>query len=372
MKDIRMNKLAKNLIGYSTRLEKGERILIEGVGVDCIPLVKELVNEAYEAGGIPFVTLKNNEITRLILNESTVEQLNDMAQWELARMKRMDAYIGIRASSNVSELGSVGGEKMNAYMEHFSTPVHFEERVKNTKWCVLRYPNHSMAQLADMATEMFEDMYFNVCNLDYSKMSKAMDNLVEYIEKTDRVRIIGKGTDICFSIKGLPAVKCDGERNIPDGEVYTAPVRDSVNGVLAYNAPAVYQGVTFENIRFEFKDGKIIDASANNTERINKILDTDEGARYIGEFSFGLNPYIETPMKDTLFDEKIKGSIHFTPGRAYDECDNGNRSAIHWDLVYIQRPEYGGGEIWFDDRLIRKDGLFVVEELRCLNPENLR
>jgi aminopeptidase len=286
-------------------------------------------------------------------------------------MKDMQAYIGIRSGENVSELGAVPSDKMKIYQEHFQKPVHSEQRVKYTKWCVMRYPNPSMAQLADMATEQFEDFYFKVCNLDYSKMSKAMDSLVDYMKDVDRVRITGKDTDLAFSIKGLPAIKCDGKLNIPDGEVFSAPVKDSVNGYITYNTPAVYQGITFSNIRLEFKQGKIVKATANDTERIEKIFDTDEGARYVGEFAIGVNPYIEKPMKDTLFDEKIKGSIHFTPGSCYDECDNGNQSAIHWDLVFIQRPEYGGGEIWFDNTLVRKDGVFVVKELECLNPENL-
>jgi aminopeptidase len=244
--------------------------------------------------------------------------------------------------------------------------------VNNTKWCVMRYPNESFAQLAGMSTDDFEDFYFNVCNLDYSKMSKAMDNLIELMEKTDKVRIVGPGTDLTFSIKGIPAIKCDGKMNIPDGEVFTAPVRDSVNGVITFNTPAVSEGFTYEDIRFEFKDGKIIGATSNDTDRINKKLNTDEGARYIGEFAIGVNPYILKPMKDTLFDEKIMGSIHLTPGRCYDEASNGNKSAIHWDLVLIQTKEYGGGEIYFDDVLVRKDGLFVVEPLLCLNPENLK
>jgi aminopeptidase len=370
MKDPRYETLAENLINYSIKLKPGEKILIEIIGNETA-LTKELVKEAYKAGGVPFVTIKNNELTRVLLTESTKEQIKDMAAFEIKRMKEMQAYIGIRAGDNVSEMGAVPPEKMNIYMEHYSKPLHSEIRVKQTRWCVLRYPNHSMAQLAGMATDIFEDFYFNVCNLDYSKMSKAMDNLVKFIEKADKVRITGKDTDLAFSIKGMPGIKCDGVMNIPDGEVFTAPVKNSVNGYITYNVPAVYQGFTFENIRLDFKDGKIIKATANDTERITKIFDTDEGARYIGEFSIGLNPYIDKPMKDTLFDEKIKGSIHFTPGSAYDECDNGNKSAIHWDLVFIQRPEYGGGEIWFDDILIRKDGLFVPEELLCLNPENL-
>lgn len=370
MNDPRIETLAKNLINYSVRLQPGENILIEVIGNE-VPLAKALIKEAYSAGGFPFLTIKNQQLLRTILNECSEEQIKATAEFEIARMKQMKAYIAIRASDNVSEMGDVPAEKMKLYMAHYVNPLHSEQRVKYTKWCVLRYPNFSMAQLAGMSTEAFEDFYFKVCNLDYSKMSRAMDSLVKLMEKTDRVRITGKDTDLTFSIKGLPAIKCDGQMNIPDGEIFTAPVRESVNGIISYNVPAVYQGVTFENIRLEFKDGKIVKATANDTERVNKIFDTDEGARYVGEFAIGVNPYIEKPMKDTLFDEKIKGSIHFTPGGCYDECNNGNKSAIHWDLVFIQRPEYGGGEIWFDDTLIRRDGVFVPEELQCLNPENL-
>lgn len=370
MKDPRIEQLAKNLINYSVALKPGEKILIENIGNE-IPLTKELIKEVYKAGGIPFLTIKNNELLRVLLNDCGIEQIKETVSFEISRMKEMNAYIGIRAGENISELGTIPPEKLKIYMEHYSKPLHSEQRVKHTKWCVLRYPNHSMAQLADLATELFEDFYFKVCNLDYSKMSHAMDSLVKVMEKTDKVRITGNNTDLTFSIKGLPAIKCDGKMNIPDGEVFTAPVKNSVNGIISYNTPTVYQGATFENICLEFKDGKIIKATANNTDRINEIFNTDEGARYIGEFAIGVNPYIEKPMKDILFDEKIKGSIHFTPGSCYDECNNGNKSSVHWDLVFIQRPEYGGGEIWFDHTLIRKDGIFVPEELHCLNPGNL-
>ncbi|MEX2104113.1 MAG: aminopeptidase, partial [Bacilli bacterium] len=258
------------------------------------------------------------------------------------------------------------------YDVYYRQPVHLEQRVKRTKWVVLRYPNASMAQLANMSTSGFEDFYFNVCNLDYGKMSRAMDPLKALMDRTDRVRIVSPGTDLTFSIHGISAVKCDGRRNIPDGEVYTAPVKHSVQGTLHYNTPSVYAGVTFENIQFRFENGKIVEATSNDTVRLNEVLDSDEGSRYIGEFSLGFNPFIMKPMKDTLFDEKIDGSLHFTPGQAYDEADNGNRSSVHWDLVLIQRPEFGGGEIWFDDVLIRKDGRFVIPELEPLNPENLK
>lgn len=371
MRDQRVNQLARNLVQYSTHVKPGEKVLIEAIGLE-IPLVKALIEEIYKAQGIPFLTIKNQELLREILKECKLEQLQKMAKYELVRMKEMDAYIGIRSGENISELSDVPADNMSMYFAHFLDPVHFQERVSNTKWVILRYPNYSMAQLAGTSTEAFEDFYFDVCNLDYAKMSKAMDALVDLIGRTDKVRITGLDTDLSFSIKGMSGIKCAGEMNIPDGEVYTAPVKDSVNGYISYNTPAVYQGSTFENIRLEFKNGKIVNATANDTTRINKIFDTDEGARYVGEFSLGVNPYILKPMKDTLFDEKIMGSIHFTPGSAYDDCFNGNKSAVHWDLVYIQTPEYGGGEIWFDDVLIRKDGRFVVKELENLNPENLK
>lgn len=371
LKDPRIEQLAKNLINYSIQLQKGEKVLIENFGLQK-ELVSALVNEAYKAGGFPFVSIKDHQIDRALLMGGQEEQYNLIADFEAEVMKNMDAYIGLRAGNNINEFADVPDEKMRLQGKTVGQKVHREIRVPNTRWVVLRYPTSSMAQLAKMSTEQFEDFYFNVCNLDYSKMDKAMDALVTLMNKTDKVRLTGVDTDITFSIKDIPSIKCSGQMNIPDGEVYTAPVRDSVNGKITYNTPSPYNGFTFENVQLTFKDGKIIDASANDTDRINKIFDTDEGARYIGEFAIGVNPYILHPMQDILFDEKIDGSFHFTPGQAYDDAYNGNKSNIHWDMVMIQRPEYGGGEIYFDDVLIRKDGRFVIDELNDLNPENLK
>lgn len=371
MKDPRIEKLAKNLINYSINLQKGEKVLIENFGLQK-ELVTALVKEAYAAGGYPFVLLKDNEVDRALLMGAEEEHFNMMAEFEANVMGNMDAYIGLRSGNNINELADVPDDKMKIQGQTIGKKVHREIRVPKTKWVVLRYPTTSMAQLAKMSTEGFEDFYFNVCNLDYSKMSEAMDNLVTLMNKTDKVRLTGPGTDLTFSIKDIPAIKCAGEANIPDGEVYTAPVKDSVNGKITYNTPSPYQGFTFENVSLTFSDGKIVEATANDSERINKIFDTDEGARYIGEFAIGVNPYILHPMQDILFDEKIDGSFHFTPGQAYDNAYNGNQSNIHWDMVNIQRPEYGGGEIYFDDVLIRKDGRFVIPELESLNPENLK
>ena len=371
MLDPRIKKLADNIINYSCALKKGEKVLIESIGQQD-ELVNELVRKAYEVGGIPYVKLIHPSVERNLLMHCTKEQLELKTKLDKELMSNMQAYVGIRGGDNSFEYSDVPNENMRLYQSDYWHTVHGEIRVKKTKWVVMRYPAPSMAQLATKSTEQFEEFYFDVCNLDYSKMNKAMEPLKVLMDKTDKVRLVSKDTDITFSIKGIGAVKCSGEKNLPDGEIYSAPVRDSVNGRITFNTPSLNEGFTFENVSLLFKDGKIIDATCNDTERINKIFDTDEGSRYVGEFAFGVNPFINTPMKDILFDEKIAGSIHFTPGACYDDAYNGNQSAVHWDFVLIQTPEYGGGEIYFDDVLIRKDGKFVIKDLEGLNPENLK
>ena len=371
MMDPRIQKLAKTLVGFSTRVQPGENVLIEARdgGED---LVKALVREVYAAGGRPFVWLRNKEIERELALGCTREQLALRAEADALLMSRMQAYIGFSAIRNDSEMSDVPAERMEWMSCVYEEPVHGKIRVPKTRWCVLRYPTPAMAQAASMSMEGFEDFFFDVCTMDYSRMDRAMDPLKALMERTDRVRITGPGTDLSFSIKGMPAIKCAGEANIPDGEIYTAPVRESVNGVLRYNTPSLMDGYTFENVCLTFENGRIVRAEANDTERINRIFDMDAGARYVGEFAIGVNPFIRKPMKNTLFDEKIMGSFHFTPGACYEDCDNGNRSALHWDLVSIQTPECGGGEMYFDDVLVRRDGRFVLPELECLNPENLK
>lgn len=370
MLDNRIAVLAKNLVNYSVKAGKGDKVLIEAYDVDSA-LVTQLIKEIRKNGAYAFVEMYDSKVQRRLLMDADETYCSLLTKYNRVRMEDMDCYIGIRGAYNSFESSDVPGEKMDMYSRIYSHPIHHDLRVCKTRWVVLRYPNDSMSQLAGMSTEKFEDFYFNVCNLDYSKMDRAMTPLVELMNKTDRVRIVAKDTDLTFSIKGIGAIKCSGACNIPDGEVYTAPVKDSVNGVITYNAPSIENGIKFEHVRLEFKDGKIINATSNYTDDSNKIFDTDEGARYVGEFAIGVNPYIIQPMGDILFDEKISGSIHFTPGCCYEDADNGNKSAVHWDLVLIQTPEYGGGKIYFDDVLIRDNGRFVLKELDCLNPENL-
>lgn len=372
MTDPRIETLAKGLINYSCAVKAGENILIEAIDVPHA-FTKALIRAAREAGGRPLVLLKAVEINRALMLAGTKEQWDLIADIERAQMERVQCYIGARGNPNVSELSDVPAEQQKTYENTVWKRVHHEVRIKKTRWVVLRWPSPSMAQLAEVSTEAFEDFYFKVCTLDYGKMSRAMKPLVELMQKTDQVRLKGPAdTDLSFSIKGIPAIPCDGKLNIPDGEIFTAPVRESVNGVIRFNCPSLQRGITHNDVRLVFKNGKIVQATSTMTEKLNEVLDTDPGARYVGEFAIGVNPYCTKAMKDTLFDEKIAGSIHFTPGSCYDEADNGNKSDIHWDLVMKQTPDVGGGEIYFDGRLVRKDGLFVLDELAALNPENLK
>ena len=364
MQDERFDKLAKLLVEYSVRLKRNETVLIEAFDIPD-EMTAALIRAARKAGGVPFAQVYHARVNRALALEVSDRQLNIMASHELARMKKMNAYIAMRGSHNITELADVPPDKMQLIGKKMR-PVQ-DQRVKHTKWVVLRWPTPSMAQLAGMSTDAFEDFFFEVCTLDYRKLQPGMKALKALMERTDRVQIKAPGTDLNFSIKGIPAVICGGDRNIPDGEVFTAPVKDSVEGQLTFNAPSIYQGAAFDGIQLNFKRGKIVDASSNETKKLNKILDSDTGARYIGEFSLGFNPRVFQPMRDILFDEKIAGSFHFTPGQAYEEADNGNRSQIHWDMVSIQRPEYGGGEIYFDGKLIRKNGEFLPKQLRSLN-----
>ncbi len=371
MKDPRAEKLADILVTHSTRLAPGDRVLIETFDVPG-EFAALLVRRAAAAGAVPLVSLKQAAVLRALYAVSSTEAIQLMADAERYRMQHMNAYIGVRGAPNMTELADVPAEQMNRYQTHWWKPVHLDLRIPKTKWVVLRWPGPAMAQAAGMSSEGFEEYFFDVCTLDYRRMAAAMAPLRERMMRTDQVRIVGPGTDLRFCIKGIPAIACGGERNIPDGEVFTAPVRDSAQGHVTFNARALYLGTPFENVRLEFEGGRIARATADRTDRLNAILDTDAGARYLGEFSLAFHPGILHPMGDALFDEKVAGSLHLTPGNAYDEADNGNRSAVHWDLVLIQRPEYGGGEVTFDGELIRKDGRFVPPDLAGLNPERLR
>ena len=366
MKDPRISHFAQILVDYSTRVGKNDVVFINSAGFEAAPLVKELYSLCLERGA-QYVEYAFSvpEIELVFFNTANRRQLDRFPQHKMDFYKMLTVYIGIAAGDNSMVMANARQEAVVA-RQKVTRPL-IDQRVKHTRWVVTRYPTHAAAQDAQMSLDEYEDYLFSACCRDWAAESRKQNKLKKLIDQTDKVRIVAPDTDITFSIKGLPGIKCDGRFNMPDGEVFTAPVKDSAEGYITYNCPSIYQGREFNGVRFEFRKGKIIKATAEAgmTEALNKILDTDDGARYIGEFALGVNPGIQRPMRNILFDEKIFGSIHLTPGQSYDECDNGNRSAVHWDLVKLLAD---GGEIWFDDTLIQKNGLFVHHKLLDLNP----
>ena len=371
--DERLTIQARNILTKSVKIKKGEKIYIEGFGDSVRLLLNEFIKIAIELGAEPFYFHNDNLFIKSMLDGADENQIKNWGEIHKSIMDKCDSYIGIRGYDDVFLLSDVKADKTALFDKHFYTPVHFKSRIPNTRWCVMRYPNNTMAALSKMSTTSFEDFYFNACLVDYEKMGEKMTPLQELMIKTDKVKIIAPDTNLEFSIKGLGAIKSCGGHNIPDGEVFTAPVKDSINGVVQFNTDTISEGVFYSNIKLEFENGRIIKGtSLANDDKLQEVLDSDEGARYIGEFALGLNPYITFPILDILFDEKIAGSFHMAIGNAFDDMCNGNKSATHWDLIQMQDAEHGGGEIYFDDVLIRKDGLFVIPELLGLNPENLK
>lgn len=372
--DERITKLAGNIIKNSVQLQKGEKIYIEAFGASIKDFFNELIRETIKSGGCPFYFYNDASFEKSLIEGASEQQIETYTAIHKKLMEEADCYVAVRGYDDVFAFSDAAVGDMDKFGRIFQEQVHMRTRLPKTRWCVLRWPNTSMAAMSRMSLKQFEDFYFSACLVDYRKMGQAMLPLKQLMDKTDKVHIKGHDTDLTFSLKGIKAIVCDGKMNIPDGEVYSAPVKDSLNGYVQFNTDTMYDGVFYSNIRLEFKNGRIVKGtSLVNNEKFQRMLDTDVGSRYIGEFALGVNPYITHPVLDILFDEKTCGSFHMAIGNSYeDETNNSNKSSIHWDLVKIQTAENGGGEIWFDDKLIRKDGIFIVPELEGLNPDNLK
>jgi aminopeptidase len=372
--DPRDRDLARLVLNHSVRATAGDLVMIEAVGADTLGLAAACASEATRLGAAPAIIFTDPQVQRNYLLEADEGSMKRLAEFELIQIKNTTCYIGLRGPDNIFETSGVPREKLDMFMRLIRKPVHLEYRVNHTRWCVMRYPNPAMAQLAERSTADFADYYYSVCLVDYAKMAVSAKPLADLMARTDRVRLVGPGTELEFSIKGIGVVPCCGTHNIPDGECFTAPVAGTLQGTVQFNTPTAESGTPYENIFLRFEKGRVVEARGADdaqTRKLNEVLDRDEGARAVGEFAVGFNPLVTTPIRDILFDEKIAGSFHMALGNAYNEADNGNRSSLHWDLVCIQRADCGGGEMYFDGRLVRQDGLFVVDELTGLNPEAL-
>ena len=364
----KLKTLANTIINYSLHLKENDRVQVNFTE-EATPLVEELIKEAKKVKAIMVLNLYNPRLNARLAEGNTLPRLEHLKKIKEFEVENYDAFIQIRGAFNDYEAKNVPKEMTKQFGA--MTNELDEIRINERRWVLLNYPTDLDAHKANMTTDEFNEFALDVMTVDYRKMSEDIKPLKDLMERTDKVRIVSPKTDITFSIKGMKAIPCTGEMNIPDGELYTAPIKTSVNGTITYNTPSPYQGNIYNNVSLTFENGQIVNATCDgDNEKLNEIFDTDEGARYIGEFALGFNPKILYPMGDILYDEKILGSLHFTPGRCYADCDNGNKSAIHWDMVLIQREDFGGGEIYFDDVLIRKDGKFIPEELKVLNYED--
>ena len=361
--DSYLEKLSSIIVNYSIAVKEKERVLITIQNIECKPICKYLVKEIVKRKGIPFIKIDDYEISSMLLENTDNERIKCIQKQENNIINNYDSFIQIRYNKNDFEKKNIKNEIIKSISAATKETDYI--RINKRKWVLLNYPSVLDAYKAKMKTEEFNKFAFQVMTIDYQDMEERMKPLKALMEKTKMVHVVGPNTDLTFSIEGMNIIPCCGKQNLPDGEIFTAPVKTSVNGVITYNVDSSYRGNVFHNVCLTFKDGKIIKAtSAEDNIKLNEIFDTDEGARYIGEFSLGLNPQIKEAIGDILFDEKMIGSLHFTPGASYEQAFNGNKSSVHWDLVMDQK---NGGELYFDDVLIRKDGFFILPELEHLN-----
>lgn len=372
--DPRYEQFAQVLVEWSVSIKRSELVYIDTMDHTPVEAVMAIAEAVRRAGGKPFIIRRNEQLLRQMALTDSLPLFQLMAKMDLTMINSTQKGILFRDIGNMFFLHDVPGKTMQHLSQHYSGKV-IGVRSKLNNWVLSRWPTLTMANIFQMSFEELEDFYFKTVLLDYRQMDRAMLPLQRLMQRTNSVQIVGPGeTDLYFSIKGIPAVRCAGKINIPDGECFTAPVKNSINGVIEYNTRVISPtGRVFEGLRFVFRKGQIVQATCQvgDEKALNQLLNTDQGSRYIGEFALGFNPYILRTFGEVLFDEKVAGSFHFTPGKAYPNAFNGNRSAIHWDIVCDQTERMGGGQIFFDKKLIRRDGLFVPAQLQGLNPENL-
>jgi aminopeptidase len=364
--NLRMDAIADMIAGHSLKITPGDKVLVDATD-DCDDLIMAAIKSIQAKGGLPFVLHQSSRVRCAWLMGITDEQLESWYESMYHLRKDMDCILTIRSQNNGFELADVPQEAIRKFAG-MSIRLGKLARKPTLRTSLIRYPTAAFAQQCGMSTDACEEYFFNVCTMDYQALYQEMEPLKAALDHAGRVRILSPGTDISFSIEGVNCFISAGTWNIPDGETAMEIVRESVNGIISYNVPSNHQGFVYRDIRLTFKEGRVAGVEANDAKRMEAILDTDAGARYIGEFAIGVNPYIRRPIIDTLFDEKMAGSLHFTPGGTDSD---GNPSSVHWDIVQSHMPEFGGGEIYLDGKLWRKDGLFVDDALKRLNPDVL-
>lgn len=360
----KLKKLAKIIINYSIALKKGEKLLIRGYGFDGYPLIKELYLEAVKAGAFKIdVRYSSDEMARIFYENATKEQLTFLDLLDKKVADNYDAMIQIIADENPFELAAVEIKKKQLAMKAMKP---LSDILHKKRWCLFYYPNNATAQTAKKSLETWENFVFDSCIKDWKKEEKMQLKLIDLLKKVKKIRVVGHETDLTLSVAGQTWLKCCGSHNLPDGEVFTSPIRNSVSGVIRYNVPTRYMSKDFDWVKLWLKNGKVVkEACSHDVKDLADILNTDSGARYYGEFAFGLNKSILEPTREILFDEKMGKSLHMALGKCYDEAPNGNDSNIHWDLIF--RFDWANAELYFDDKKVYSKTKWIDDYFTFLN-----
>lgn len=354
MVDPRITKLASILVHHSVGVKKGELIVINSSS-EAAPLALECYKFILKAGGIPSVNFSMPGFAYNYYKYASTQQLKYFPKLAKFEAENLKGVINLGAPINTKEFSNVDPKKL-VLRRKVTNPI--SEIILKKRWVGCDYPTNALAQDAEMSLEEFEDFLFGATNLDWKKESKKQDKLKKVLDKGESVRILADDTDLTFSIKGRAAIKCDGKHNMPDGEVFLGPVETTTEGFIHYSFPAIYSGREVSGVTLKFKNGKVVDAKAEKNEKfLHAMINTDKGAKYLGELGIGMNPHITKFVRQILFDEKIIGTVHLALGRAYKEGGGVNKSALHWDMIKDMRR---GGRLYVDDKLIQKNGKFLI------------
>ena len=367
MTDTRLQRMAQVLIHYSLGMKNGERLAII-TGPQAVPLVRETVREALRAGSFPETFFRIADIQEVVFKEASDEQLQYIPPYMRTIVEEYETMLQIMAAENTKALSGVNPARQAVAQQAGADLMQTNMRRTadgSLRWCAALFPTNAYAQDAGMSLSDFEDFVYHACFMDeddpvacWRELSKQQERLVQWLNGKHTVHILGLDTDLTLSIAGRVFINGDGHYNFPDGEFFTGPVEDSANGYIRYTFPASFGGRAVEDVRLRFEDGVVVEArAARSQDYLDKMLSLDEGAKRLGEFAFGNNPNVTRFIKNTLFDEKIGGTIHLALGASYPMTGAVNQSALHWDMVCDLRQ---GGEIRVDDELFSKDGVFVV------------
>lgn len=363
-----IKKLAKVLCHYSLNIKKNEIVKIEGK-YNSLPLIISFYEEVLNKGAFPFVKIIIEETMEIFYKKAKEFQLKFIFPFDWLELKKVSSYLTIWTDFNKKYLTNVKSERIALFRKarkNYYAKLLSKIAKKEIKWCGTVYPDIANAMDAEMSLMEYEDFVFKSCFLDkkdpikeWEKLSKWQEKIIRFLSKKEKIKVVGNSVDLEFSVKGRKWINCDGKENFPDGEIFTSPIENSANGFIRFSFPCVYGGKEVDGVELHFKEGEVVKAKAEkNEDYLLALINSDEGAKRIGEFSFGTNYNIQRFVKNTLFDEKIGGTIHLALGSSLFETGGKNKSSIHWDMVCDLRKE---GEIYADNELIFKNGKFLID-----------